>query len=187
MSPNEPYIETARLILRPTRMEDFEGWAAQVADAENVRFIGGRQSRPVAWRTFLTMAGAWRVQGFGMFSVLEKATGAWVGRVGPWRPEGWPGNEVGWAINRDRWGLGYATEAAVASMDWAFEQLGWLDVIHCIAPENVASQKVAEKLGSQNYGRVMLPDPYQGAIAELWRQSRAQWYAGREEVRSRMR
>jgi RimJ/RimL family protein N-acetyltransferase len=179
MSTTEPHIETRRLILRPTQLDDFDGWAAQAADGETMRFIGGRQSRPTAWRGFLTMAGAWRLQGFGMFSVIEKETGQWVGRVGPWRPEGWPGNEIGWAINRDRWGEGYATEAAVASIDWAYEQLGWEDLIHCIAPANLPSQRVAGKLGSRNCGRVTLPEPYQGAVVDVWRQDREHWYAWR--------
>lgn len=177
--PGEPQLETARLLLRPTRLEDFDGWAAQMADPLVMRFIGGRQSRSVAWRGFLTMAGAWRVQGFGMFSVLEKATGAWVGRVGPWRPEGWPGNEIGWAINRDRWGRGYAAEAAVASIDWSFAHLGWKDFIHCIAPDNLASRRVASKLGSSNCGRVTLPDPYRDSVVDLWWQDRGEWQARR--------
>jgi len=184
MGTSEPQIETERLILRPTRLEDFEGWAAQVADVQTMRFIGGRQSRPAAWRGFLTMAGAWRVQGFGMFSVLEKDTGQWVGRVGPWCPEGWPGNEIGWAINRDRWGRGYATEAATASIDWAVAHLGWSGFIHCIAPENFASQRVASKLGARNCGRVILPEPYEDAVVDLWRQDRMQWQARRPALGS---
>lgn len=179
MAWGEPRIETPRLVLRPTHLDDFDSWAAQVADSETMRFLGGRQSRPAAWRGFLTMAGSWRRQGFGMFSVLEKDTLMWVGRVGPWRPEGWPGNEIGWAINRDRWGLGYATEAAVASIDWAFEQLGWSDFIHCIAPGNCASRRVASKLGSRNCGRVTLPDPFNDAHVDMWRQDRRQWQSRR--------
>src|SRR5690242_3361364 len=56
-------LETPRLLLRPTQPEDFEAWAAFMADADSARFIGGVQSRPVAWRGFLTMAGAWVMQG----------------------------------------------------------------------------------------------------------------------------
>ena len=44
------------------------------------------------------MAGSWALNGFGMFSVIEKASGLWLGRIGPWRPDGWPGNEVGWGL-----------------------------------------------------------------------------------------
>ena len=66
------------------------------------------------------MAGAWAIQGFAMFSVIEKVSGRWIGRIGPWQPEGWPGTEIGWGIVRDRCGFGYATEAAAATIDWAF-------------------------------------------------------------------
>ena len=120
----EPRIETARLVLRPPRAEDFDEWAAFMADPEAARFIGGPLSRPMAWRGFLTVAGAWAVQGFGMFSVLERDTGTWVGRLGPWMPEGWPGPEVGYGIVRSRWGRGYATEGAAAAIDWALRRAG---------------------------------------------------------------
>jgi RimJ/RimL family protein N-acetyltransferase len=184
-SLREPCLETARLILRPIRLEDFAGWATVMADEESARYIGGRQSRPIAWRGFLSMAGAWRVQGFGMFSVLEKATRRWIGRVGPWRPQGWPGNEIGWNLRRDCWGHGYATEAAEATIDWAFEHLGWKDIIHCIAPANLASQRVATKLGSLNRGRVQLPEPYRDAVVDEWGQTRAEWYESRRCAASR--
>ncbi|MGO4333335.1 GNAT family N-acetyltransferase [Labrys sp. KB_33_2] len=44
--------------------------------------------------------------------------GQWVGRVGPWQPEGWPGTEIGWALYRSHWGKGYATEAAARCVTW---------------------------------------------------------------------
>jgi RimJ/RimL family protein N-acetyltransferase len=74
-------LETPRLLLRPTRREDFEPWAAFMADPESAHHIGGVQPRPVAWRGFLSMAGAWAIQGFAMFSVIEKATGRWIGHI----------------------------------------------------------------------------------------------------------
>ena len=45
--------------------------------------------------------------------------------MGPWSPEGWPGTEVGWSFLREAGGKGYATEAATAAIDWAFDALGW--------------------------------------------------------------
>src|ERR1700722_12271992 len=120
-----PILETDRLILRAPVAEDFEAYAAWAADEEVMRHIGGAQIRSVAWRGMCSVVGAWQVRGFSMFSVLEKSTGRWVGRIGPWQPEGWPGTEVGWAIVRDAWGRGYATEGATAAMDWAVDHLGW--------------------------------------------------------------
>jgi RimJ/RimL family protein N-acetyltransferase len=173
-----PTLETARLILRPTASEDFDAWAEYMADPVT-RFVGGPLERSAAWRGYATMAGAWTLQGFAMFSVIEKATGRWVGRLGPWVPEGWPGTEVGWGIVSGAQGKGYAVEGATAAIDWAFDHLGWTDVIHCIDPENVASQGVARRLGSTNRGPGRMPPPFHEYPVDIWGQSREQWRARR--------
>ena len=177
MTDASPCLQTARLTLRPIRVEDFDAYAEFMADPESARFIGGTQSRPLAWRGFLQLAGAWQLQGFSMFSVLSSETGEWIGRVGPWVPEGWPGTEVGWGILRRQCGRGFATEAAIASIDWAFATLGWDEVIHCIAPDNHASQAVAARLGSRNRGRGRLPPPFDDVVVDIWGQTRAEWQA----------
>ena len=82
-----------------------------------MRFLGGPQVRSVAWRSFVGLAGSWPILGFGIFSVIEKDGGRWVGRVGTIRPEGWPGTEVGWSLIRDVWGRGYAVEAVLGGAD----------------------------------------------------------------------
>jgi len=168
-------IETPRLRLRLPKREDFDAYADFMSDVQATEYIGGQQSRPLAWRGLLQIAGAWHLQGFSMFSVIEKATGEWVGRVGPWMPEGWPGPEVGWGIVRSRWQRGYATEAAAASIDWAFAELGWTDVIHTIEPTNAASQALARKLGARNRGAGRLPPPLESVSVEIWGQTRVEW------------
>lgn len=172
---NGPRLETERLLLRPTAAEDFDGWAELMADPKASRFIGGPVPRAAAWRGFATMAGSWTVKGFAMFSLIEKASGRWIGRVGPWQPEEWPGTEVGWGILRSAWGQGYACEAAVATIDWALDTLGWTEVIHCIDPENTPSQKLAERLGSVNRGPGQLPPPFEAYPVDIWGQTREQW------------
>jgi RimJ/RimL family protein N-acetyltransferase len=168
-------LETERLMLRPPRLEDLDGWTALMADEEATRFIGGIAPRSVCWRQLMSMIGSWHALGFAMFSVIEKSSGRWIGRVGPWQPADWPGTEVGWALNREFWGRGYAAEAAEATIDWAFQVLGWADVIHSIALDNVASQRVAKKLGSRNLGPGRLPPPYEEVVIEIWGQSREAW------------
>jgi RimJ/RimL family protein N-acetyltransferase len=153
-------IDTPRLILRPPRAGDLEAWSGMMVDEPSARFIGGVAPRAMCWRQLMTMIGAWHAHGFAMFSVLERETGLWVGRLGPWQPDGWPGPEIGWAIVRDRWGRGYAVEGAAAAATWAFDALGWTKMIHSIAPANGASQRVAEKLGSRNLGPGTLPAPF---------------------------
>lgn len=174
-----PVLETDRLILRLPEPQDFEPWAAFAADAEASRFLGGAQGRSMAWRQMCTITGAWSVRGFSMFSVIEKATGRWVGRLGPWMPEEWPGAEVGWGLAREAWGKGYATEGAAAAIDWAFDQLGWSEVIHVIDPDNAASQAVARRLGSSVLRQARLPPPYQEPVVDIWGQTREQWRARR--------
>ncbi len=180
MADPGPVIETARLLLRVPQLGDFERYAELFADEEASRHIGGVLPRGAAWRRFLQMPGAWALQGFAMFSVVEKASGQWIGQMGPWRPDGWPGNEIGYAFHPRAWGRGYALESAAAAIDWAFDTLGWDEIIHCISPGNLASKKVAHRLGSTllRQGR-LLPPPSDEVEVELWGQTRAQWRAHR--------
>ena len=172
-------LETARLVLRLPLHADFEAYAGLQADPEAARYIGGPLSRPEAWRKFLQMPGAWAMQGYAMFAVTDRATGEWLGQCGPWQPEGWPGTEVGWAFKRAAWGKGYAREAAIASIDWAFDQLGWSEVIHSIDPDNRASQTLAQRLGSHILRRCNMPAPFEKIVVDIWGQSREEWFSRR--------
>lgn len=170
-----PQLQTPRLLLRPPTMDDFAPWAAAMADAETTRFIGGVQAPSEAWRGLMTVAGAWALTGVSFFSVIERDSGAWVGRVGPWQPEGWPGPEVGWTLAPAYRGRGYAVEAATAAIDFAFDTLGWSEVIHTIDPNNIGSQNVARRLGSERIGPCLLPAPYAASRVDAWGQSREAW------------
>ncbi len=172
---DSPRIETSRLILRLPSAEDFESYAALHADEPAARYIGGVLPRAAAWRKFLQLPGAWLIQGYAMFSVIDKASGAWLGQCGPWQPEGWPGTEVGWAFQRAAWGRGYASEAACAAIDWAFAELGWSEVIHSIDPQNTASQALARRLGARILRRTNLPAPYESVVVDVWGQTRDEW------------
>lgn len=146
-----PIIETERLILREINMEtDFDGFADMMTDEDTVRFIGGKPlNRAETWRSTASLIGHMKIRGYGFMSVVEKETGAWVGRVGPWFPEGWPEPEVGWTIHRDHWRKGYAKEAGAACVDYCLNTLGWDRIIHVIAEDNIASIKTAEAIGSK--------------------------------------
>jgi RimJ/RimL family protein N-acetyltransferase len=175
-----PTLETQRLILRPPAQADFPAFAEMMADAEHVRFIGGAQPRALAWRTWATFTGSWPLSGFGMFSVIEKESGQWLGRIGPWMPDGWPGTEVGWGLTRAATGKGYGYEAAEAAIDWAFDNLGWTEVIHIIAKDNLPSAALAARLGSTNLRPTKMPPPLDHYVVDAWGQSAAQWRARRK-------
>lgn len=182
MSLPDIRIETERLLLRLPQVEDFERYAELMADAEACRHIGGYQPRAGAWRRFLQMPGAWALQGFAMFSVIERCSGRWLGQAGPWQPDGWPGTEIGYALHRDAWGRGYALEATAAAADWTFEALRWDAMIHCIAPDNTASTRLAQRLGSTRLREGHLPPPHDAVVFDIWGQSRAQWQRNRRHL-----
>ncbi|OYX48060.1 MAG: GNAT family N-acetyltransferase [Alphaproteobacteria bacterium 32-64-14] len=179
-------IETPRLILKVPTLAEFEPWCAYMADEESARYIGKAQPPSVVWRGMCSIIGAWHATGFAMFSAFEKSSGRWIGRLGPWAPHGWPGNEVGWGVVREVWGKGYAYEGALASMDFAVDVLGWTDIIHSIHPDNVNSQKLAARLGSLNRGPGQMPPPYQNDPVDLWGQTADEWKARRSELWSRV-
>ncbi len=148
-----------------------------MSDPRVARFLalGGKvPSRESSWRAFATMLGHWAIRGFGFFSVIEKDSGAWVGRVGPWMPEGWPGLECGWGIDTAYWGRGYAPEAAIAAIRWIFKENPDLPrIISLIDPANENSQAVAKKIGEKPSG-----EKFQHEVAgslDIWVSPRDEW------------
>ena len=119
-----PVIETARLILRPWRGSDIAANTAMLSDPGTARYITPEgiaiTTEIGGWRNAAVISGHWALHGSGMFAVEEKSSRRYIGRVGPWCPPGWPGFEVGWGIDREYRGKGYAVEAARASIDWVF-------------------------------------------------------------------
>ena len=144
-------VETERLLLRHFKHEDLDDYARISADPEVMRYIGKGQplSREDAWRSMAFHSGHWQLRGFGQWAVELKETGRLIGRIGLFMPEGWPGLEVGWLLDREYWGRGLATEGGRAALNYAFQELRAEHVVSIIHPENQASIRVAEKLGER--------------------------------------
>jgi RimJ/RimL family protein N-acetyltransferase len=168
-------IETDRLRLRPLRESDLDAYAAMLGDPEIMRYLGDGRTldREDAWRHLAMLLGHWTLRGFGTWALEERGTGAFVGRAGLHYPAGWPDREVGWALRREHWGKGYATEAARASLDHAFDTLGWERAISLIHPGNLRSIRVAERLGERYEGEATV----RGKLAGVYVVSRAAWKA----------
>jgi RimJ/RimL family protein N-acetyltransferase len=137
------------LLLRQFREDDFEAYLRIVSDPEVGRYLGGGDAptREEAWRHMAMVAGIWTIRGYGPWAVALRTTDELVGRAGVWFPEGWPDIEVGWVFGREHWGSGFATEAGGEGLRQAFACLGVAHVTSLIHPENVASLRVAERLG----------------------------------------
>jgi RimJ/RimL family protein N-acetyltransferase len=172
-------IETERLILRPPVREDFDAWAMMEEDESVKANTGSVQDRRESWSQLLAVAGHWTIVGWGALCAVEKSTGRFIGRFGPSRPFGWPCIEVGWMLLPEFQGKGYALEGAAAALDFVFFDLKEPRVIHTIRPANVASRKLAEKLGSKNLGPITLPPPYQDIANDEWSQTAEEWRLNR--------
>ncbi len=173
-----PVLRTERLVLRPPERADLDGWAAFSADPGAMRFLGGPIGRAEAWRSLAYIAGCWSLQGFGLFSIVLRGTGEWIGRAGPNHPEGWPAPEIGYGLLPAHQGRGYAREAVLAAAAFAFDTLRWPAIAHVIDPDNAASIAVARSIGSRLIGPTTLPPPLQNNRVDLWGQDVSDWRAG---------
>jgi len=158
-------IETENLHLRRPLVEDLDAIHAMRSDPVVVRHLGGKTlNREEAWHRLTRLAGHWALRGYGMFLVVEKGSGAVVGEVGLFdgcrglSPAFDNAPEAGWILASQAHGKGYASEAAAAAHRWFAATHGAQRSVCIIAPENIASLRVAQKLGYKGFGQVV----YQG-------------------------
>lgn len=168
-------IDTERLLLRPLMPGDIDAFMALHDDPEVTRFIRRLERRQAEERLKLNER-EWRERGHGMFAVLDRATGEFLGRVGL---KYWPQfaeTEVGWALNRGAWGRGYATEAARACLDWGFESLDEPYLTAMIHPENEPSIRLARRLAMSP----LRDDVLLGDSVVVFSLDRDKWSAARQ-------
>jgi RimJ/RimL family protein N-acetyltransferase len=168
----EPVIVTERLVLRQYRVSDFEPLRRMAAAPEMfLHSERGAMTREEAWGRLLRHAGHWHLLGFGIFAVEERATGRFVGETGvadfrrDLGPEFDPFPESTWSIVPEAQGRGYASEAADAALTWLARQGLGAETVCLIHVENVASLRVAAKLGYRPVREV----EYRGYRARLFR------------------
>jgi RimJ/RimL family protein N-acetyltransferase len=143
------HLETDRLVLRPLSLDDLDDMAMLLGDAEALALWGDPLDRDGARSWIERNLARYEADGFGRCAVVLRATGELVGDCGLIRTlvEGAPEVELGWITRRSHWGLGIATEAAGAWRDHAFDTLGLERVVSMVSERNLASRRVAEKLG----------------------------------------
>lgn len=139
-----PILQTERLTLRAPRLADFERWAEFFA-SDRSRHERGPLDRIEGYKTWAADVALWTLRGYGPFGLDDRATGDYLGEVGIYQPEGYPGPELGWFVVPEAEGKGYAAEAARAH---AFRDLGWTTAVSYIDPANARSIALAERLGA---------------------------------------
>ncbi len=145
-------LETDRLILRPLREKDIEAIYAMRSDADVMRFIREPQNRIESANWVELVSSRWKDERIGFCAILEKPSKKFVGWCGIWRLKETEELEIGYAVAKQFWGKGLATEAALVFLDYAFEKLEPEKIVAVARPENTASRRVMEKLGMNFVG-----------------------------------
>jgi ribosomal-protein-alanine N-acetyltransferase len=142
-------IETSRLILRSLALSDLDAMAVLLGDAEALHHWGSPLDRAAARGWIERNLARYDRDGFGRCAIVLRGTGELIGDCGLVRTEveGAPEVELGWIVAQRFWGQGIATEAGAAWRDYAFERAGLDRIVSMISELNVASRRVAEKLG----------------------------------------
>lgn len=144
-------LETPRLIVRRQVPADLDDLWALYCDPEITKYIpDAPRTREEALEEL-----EWHMNGhpknpdLGLWATIHKESGKFIGRCGllPWAIEGLQEVEVAYTIARAYWGQGLATEAAQDILRYGFERLNLERLVSLIEPKNIASQRVAEKMG----------------------------------------
>ena len=166
--------ETARLRLREVTWNDLDALAAMVADEDQMRFYRRVRTREEAAAWIERTRAIYSEHGFGFWAVELRRRPSFIGYCGvrPLALEGVAETEIGWRIDKAFWNRGLATEAAIAARDVAFGRFALTRLVAMIHPDNLASLRVAEKIGMQSEKALVFDgDPY--AIYAIGRASGA--------------
>ena len=143
-----PELRTERLTLRHYKLADFKHFSDFYLSPRS-RFADGPVSQATAWAWFAAGAGRWSLVGYGAWAVERLSDGACVGIISLNHPiDHLQERELGWLFWQAYEGYGYATEAANAARRFAFEGLGWQDLVSYIHKDNAQSIRLAERLGA---------------------------------------
>ncbi len=153
-------LETDRLVLREFEPRDLDPYAGMIGDPETMRYYPRPYTLEEARDFIERNVARYRANGFGLWVVEERGTGAFLGDCGMAVSlvEGIPEVEVIWHVVKDRWRQGIATEAAGAVREHAFRAIGLRRLVALVRPDNEPSKGVARKLGMEVEGEVVFHD-----------------------------
>ena len=179
-------LSTARLVLRRWADADREPFAALNADPEVMRYFRGPLDRTASDAFADRIESSFDELGYGLWAVELRSSAEFIGFTGLARqtfPAHFtPAVEVGWRLARSAWGNGYATEAARAALDFAFDVAGLEEVVSTTTRANERSQAVMRRLGmthdaADDFAYPLLPDAHPFRPHVLYRMSKQRWLA----------
>lgn len=153
-----PTLKTDRLILRPMRAQDWEGYQRLMTSAR-ATYMGGPFSLPVAWGMFCADHAQWSLFGCGALMIDEAASGTCLGQVGINAGPLFPEHELGRYLYPQAEGKGFAQEAAGALRSWGRDVKGLATLVSYIDPDNARSARLAERLGATLNAQAPRQDP----------------------------
>ena len=149
-------IETPRLILRQWEEKDHEPYINLNADPEVMEYFPSVKT-PAETLTQIDRLSAYiDKNGYGFWAVERKDNNQFIGFTGICNPgfEAYftPCIEIGWRLSKENWGQGFATEAAVASLDFGFKKLNLNEIYSFTSVHNYRSEKVMKRIGMDKDG-----------------------------------
>ena len=151
-------LETERLILRRPRMTDLDDFFALYSDPEMRRYFpdGTKNYEDTKDELEWFLDGHARYPELGLWATVYKETNKFIGRCGllPWTINDHLEVEIAYMIDKAFWGQGLATEAAQGILQYGFEKLNFSRLICLMHPDNLASQRVAQKIGMTLEGQL---------------------------------
>jgi [ribosomal protein S5]-alanine N-acetyltransferase len=149
-------IETSRTLLRPFALTDASEMYALNADPEVIRYTGDPPFESVeAAHLFLQGYNPYETHGCGRWAVIRKEDSAWLGWCGVKFQPSESHYDLGYRFHKQFWGQGYATETALACLQWSFEHLPTDTIVAHAMKENEASVRVLEKIGMHRIGETV--------------------------------
>jgi len=162
--------------------DDLNWLSAIYADAEITRYLGGVKTRAdiAAMLESRILRYYERHPGYGIWLTVEKATGARLGFHLLNNIQGESIIQIGYTLTKDAWGRGFATEVAFAVLRYGFVDLGLARIVGMANLDNIASQRVLEKIGLERHGERAFPHPAYASEGPLawFERDREPWLAG---------
>ncbi|KZN28611.1 hypothetical protein N480_11000 [Pseudoalteromonas luteoviolacea S2607] len=150
-------IETERLRLVAPSAACLDAYLQFYTDGEASKMYGGPIEPAQVLARLKADLGSWYLHGFGVWVVQEKASGNYIGTCGFWQGYNWPTELTWWLIPKTR-GLGYAKEASIAAINYAYDELEFSQVRTYMNDDNDAARKLVERLGGTKTDRMLFPD-----------------------------